>query len=168
MRCAPAASVIVLTDREVPKGRAAGADAVRRRRRATMRLIDAGQRCNAQHRGSETASARDPHHYACLIGYGATAVYPWLAYQVVAELIVRSGRGQAAARTRRSPTTARAWTRACYKILSKMGISAVVELPRRAAVRGASACTKRSSSWRFKGTVVAHLGLELQGLRGRA
>ena len=46
-----------------------------------MRLIDAGLRCNANI-VVDTGTARDPHQIACLIGYGATAVYPYLAYQV--------------------------------------------------------------------------------------
>ena len=32
---------------------------------------------------------RDLHHFACLIGYGATAVYPYLAYQTLHDLGVR-------------------------------------------------------------------------------
>ena len=39
----------------------------------------------------ETGTARDPHHFACLIGYGATAVYPYMAYQVLFEMM-RKGR----------------------------------------------------------------------------
>ncbi len=35
----------------------------------------------------ETATARDPHHFAVLIGFGASAVYPFLAYEVLADLI---------------------------------------------------------------------------------
>ncbi len=34
----------------------------------------------------ETGEARDTHHIACLIGYGASAVYPYLAYQTIKEL----------------------------------------------------------------------------------
>ena len=34
----------------------------------------------------ETGEARDPHHMACLIGYGASAVYPYLAYETIYEL----------------------------------------------------------------------------------
>jgi glutamate synthase (NADPH/NADH) large chain len=33
-----------------------------------------------------SASARDTHHIACLIGFGATAVFPWLAYQSILDL----------------------------------------------------------------------------------
>ncbi|XPE69732.1 glutamate synthase central domain-containing protein [Shigella boydii] len=34
----------------------------------------------------ETASARDPHHFAVLLGFGATAIYPYLAYETLGRL----------------------------------------------------------------------------------
>ncbi len=34
----------------------------------------------------ETGEARDTHQIACLIGYGASAVYPYLAYETIKEL----------------------------------------------------------------------------------
>ena len=37
-----------------------------------------------------TASARDNHQIACLIGFGATAVYPTLAYQTILDLSNRN------------------------------------------------------------------------------
>ncbi len=113
--------VVVLTDREVPKGRlpvpmlfAVGA--------VHHALIDAGQRCNANI-VAETGSVRDPHHYACLIGYGATAVYPWLAYQIVAEF-VRSGEVRLPL-DKALVNYRKGMDKGLYKILSKMGISAV-------------------------------------------
>jgi glutamate synthase (NADPH/NADH) large chain len=33
---------------------------------------------------------RDPHHFAVLFGLGATAIYPYLAYQTIEELIAKS------------------------------------------------------------------------------
>ena len=50
------------------------------------RLIDAGLRCDTN-LIIETGSARNPHHYAVLIGYGATAVYPYLAYEIINEMV---------------------------------------------------------------------------------
>ena len=41
-------------------------------------LVAKGLRCDANI-VVETASARDPHHFAVLIGLGATAIYPFLA-----------------------------------------------------------------------------------------
>ena len=53
------------------------------------RLVRDGLRCDAN-LIVETATARDPHHFAVLLGYGATLVHPWLAYDVLRDL-VRSG-----------------------------------------------------------------------------
>ncbi len=44
-------------------------------------LVKTGLRCKCNLL-IETGTAREPHHFACLIGYGATAVYPYMAYQV--------------------------------------------------------------------------------------
>jgi glutamate synthase (NADPH/NADH) large chain len=65
----------------------------------------------------ETASARDPHHFAVLLGLGATAVYPYLAYATIAELLGPAGaeRGCAA--------FAAGINKGLLKIMSKMGIS---------------------------------------------
>ncbi|NNK14623.1 MAG: glutamate synthase large subunit, partial [Desulfofustis sp.] len=35
----------------------------------------------------ETAEVRDPHHFAVLIGFGATAVYPYLVYETLAKMV---------------------------------------------------------------------------------
>ena len=37
-----------------------------------------------------SSSARDTHQIACLIGFGATAVYPSLAYQTILDLSDRN------------------------------------------------------------------------------
>ena len=81
----------------------------------------------------ETATARDPHHFACLIGYGATAIYPYLAYQTIFDL----ARGMdPEARSAEHRELGRAYRRGIrvglLKILSKMGISTI------ASYRGAA------------------------------
>ena len=50
------------------------------------RLTEKGLRCDCNIL-VETATARDPHHYAVLLGFGASAVYPYLAYEVLGDLI---------------------------------------------------------------------------------
>ena len=74
----------------------------------------------------ETGTARDAHHFACLIGYGATAVYPYLAYQTLFDL-ARSGAIRAsAAETRELGRTYRRGIRkGLLKVISKMGISTI-------------------------------------------
>jgi glutamate synthase (NADPH/NADH) large chain len=37
----------------------------------------------------ETGFARDPHQFAVLLGFGATAIYPYLAYDVINDLIAK-------------------------------------------------------------------------------
>jgi glutamate synthase (NADPH/NADH) large chain len=89
-------------------------------------LVRAGLRCDCN-LIVETGNARDPHQIACLIGCGATAVYPYLAYQTLAAL-GRSGalegkRGNEAAELGRSYR--RGLKKGLLKILSKMGISTI-------------------------------------------
>ncbi|MEH6636649.1 MAG: glutamate synthase large subunit, partial [Halioglobus sp.] len=71
----------------------------------------------------ETASARDSHQIACLLGFGATAVYPYLAYSVLEELI-RSGEvlGEPSACYK---NYRKGINKGLLKIMSKMGISTV-------------------------------------------
>jgi glutamate synthase (NADPH/NADH) large chain len=85
-------------------------------------LIDEGLRCQCNI-VVETATPRDPHQFACLIGFGATAIYPWLAYQSLFELGHEGhidGDRQEIGRSYR-----RGIRKGLLKILSKMGISTV-------------------------------------------
>ena len=89
-------------------------------------LVRAGLRCDCNLL-IETGSARDPHQLACLIGCGATAIYPYLAYQTLAAL-GRNGtldgkRGNEATELGRSYR--RGLKKGLLKILSKMGISTI-------------------------------------------
>jgi len=74
----------------------------------------------------ETGTARDAHHFACLIGYGATAVYPYLAYQTLFDLggsgLIRASDGEPRELGR---SYRRGIRKGLLKILSKMGISTV-------------------------------------------
>ena len=70
-----------------------------------------------------SSSARDTHQIACLIGFGATAVYPTLAYQTILDLSARRElKGSAhenCARYRKGIN------KGLLKIISKMGISTI-------------------------------------------
>jgi glutamate synthase (NADPH/NADH) large chain len=85
-------------------------------------LIDEGLRCQCN-LVVETATPRDPHQFACLLGFGATAIYPWLAYQSLFEL-GRQGH-IAADRAEVGRSYRRGIRKGLLKILSKMGISTV-------------------------------------------
>ncbi|MET0331711.1 MAG: glutamate synthase large subunit, partial [Dyella sp.] len=85
-------------------------------------LIEQGLRCQCN-LIVETATPRDPHQFACLIGYGATAIYPWLAYQSLFELGREGHIGGDRLEIGRSYR--RGIRKGLLKILSKMGISTV-------------------------------------------
>src|SRR4029077_6254722 len=74
----------------------------------------------------ETGTAREPHHFACLIGYGATAVSPSMAYEVLSEMM-RRGRVKLAfaARLELGRSYRAGLRKGLFKIMSKMGISTI-------------------------------------------
>jgi glutamate synthase (NADPH/NADH) large chain len=89
------------------------------------RLVDTGLRCKCNIL-VETGTARDPHHFACLIGYGATAVYPYMAYQTLYDMMRK---GQVKLGTQERLELGRSYRKGVrkglYKIMSKMGISTI-------------------------------------------
>lgn len=114
--------IILLSDRDIQKGRlpvhalfAVGA--------VHHGLLQEGLRCNANI-VIETATARDPHHYACLIGYGATAIFPYLAYEVIGDLI-RSGEVVTVDEAHAVKNYRKGINKGLLKIISKMGISTI-------------------------------------------
>ena len=74
---------------------------------------------------SASGEVREVHHVACLIGYGANAVYPYLAYASIEE-IVHEGRktGNLTVEQARK-NFAKAVDKGLLKVMSKMGISTV-------------------------------------------
>jgi glutamate synthase (NADPH/NADH) large chain len=116
--------VLLLSDRYLVKGKmpihallATGA--------VHHRLVATGLRCRCNIL-VETGTARDAHHFACLIGYGATAVYPYLAYQTLFDLM-RKGvlKMEASARQELGRSYRRGIRKGLFKIMSKMGICTV-------------------------------------------
>ncbi|MCW8909778.1 MAG: glutamate synthase large subunit, partial [Gammaproteobacteria bacterium] len=87
------------------------------------RLIEEGIRCDAN-LIIETATARDPHHFAVLIGYGATAVYPYLAYECINDL-VRTGEIENNELETLGANYRKGINKGLFKITSKMGISTI-------------------------------------------
>ena len=71
----------------------------------------------------ESGSARDSHQFACLLGFGATAIYPYLAYSVLAQQLAEGeilGAPSSCYKNYRKGIN-----KGLLKIMSKMGISAV-------------------------------------------
>ncbi|QNN48016.1 glutamate synthase large subunit [Thermomonas brevis] len=117
--------LLILSDRRPRRGTAA-VHALLATGAVHQHLVRVGLRCDAN-LIVETGTARDPHHFACLIGFGATAVYPYLAYQTLHALGRRgilggktSGETQQIGRSYR-----RGVKKGLLKILSKMGIGSI-------------------------------------------
>jgi len=87
------------------------------------RLVREGLRCDAN-LVVDTGTARDPHHFAVLIGYGATAIYPYLANEVLQDM-VDTGEIVASDLARVGRQYRKGVNKGLYKILSKMGISTI-------------------------------------------
>ena len=87
-----------------------------------QKLVELGLRSDANLIIS-SSSARDTHQIACLIGFGATAVYPSLAYQTILDLSERNelkgSPHENCARYRKGVN------KGLLKIISKMGISSI-------------------------------------------
>ncbi|MEW4983798.1 MAG: glutamate synthase large subunit [Cycloclasticus sp.] len=86
-------------------------------------LVNVGLRCQANI-VVESATVRDPHQFATLIGYGATAVCPYLAYETLNDMLetgdIADIEEDALAQNYRKGIN-----KGLYKILSKMGISTI-------------------------------------------
>ena len=116
--------VLLLSDRYLVKGRVP-AHALLVTGAVHQHLVKLGLRCKCNLL-VETGTAREPHHFACLIGYGATAVYPYMAYQVLFEMM-RRGRVKLdfAARLELGRSYRAGLRKGLFKIMSKMGISTI-------------------------------------------
>ncbi len=113
--------LLVLTDKELNEGELP-VNALMATAAVHHHLVAQGLRCDSN-LIVETGWARDPHQFAVLFGFGATAVYPYLAYQVLNDLI-RTGE------LLMDPIEAKnnyrkGINKGLMKILSKMGISTI-------------------------------------------
>ncbi|MCK8073115.1 glutamate synthase large subunit [Vibrio sp. 1CM23M] len=115
------AVLIVLSDKGLEKGKlpvpaAMAVGAVQ------TKLADNNLRCDANI-VVETATARDPHQFAVLLGFGATAVYPYLAYEALGKMLDDGSLDKdyrAAMQNYQNGIN-----KGLYKIMSKMGISTI-------------------------------------------
>ncbi len=112
--------IVMLSDRYLEKGKlpvhallATGA--------VHHHLVNTGLRCDCNII-VETGVARDAHHVACLIGYGATMVYPYLVYQSLHDI---AQRGNIDKQQQLGRSYRRGIRKGLFKIMSKMGISSI-------------------------------------------
>ena len=113
--------ILILSDAHIEKGKlpvhaAMATGAVHHR------LVDKGLRCDTNI-VVESGTVRDPHHFAVLFGFGATAVFPYLVYRVLNDLCAA---GELAMDPLDSHENYRKGiNKGLMKILSKMGISTI-------------------------------------------
>jgi glutamate synthase (NADPH/NADH) large chain/glutamate synthase (ferredoxin) len=70
----------------------------------------------------ESGDAREEHHFACLLGYGASAICPYIAFETVARMAKRNDLGSLTPEKAVS-NYRKAIENGILKIMSKMGIS---------------------------------------------
>ena len=70
----------------------------------------------------ESGEAREVHHMALLVGYGAGAINPYLAFETIDDM-VRQGQFADIDRAKAVKNYVRAMTKGILKVMSKMGIS---------------------------------------------
>ena len=115
------AVLLVISDREISRD-AIPIPAVLSVGAIQQRLVETNLRCDANII-VETASTRNPHHFAVLIGLGATAIYPYLAYESLARMV---SIGAITKPLRVVMMNFRnGINKGLYKIISKMGISTI-------------------------------------------
>lgn len=114
--------ILVLSDRALEKGKLP-INALLATGAVHHRLSQEGIRCDTN-LIVDTGTARDSHHVAVLIGYGATAVVPYLAYQALQDMIdngeISDDDAGLIGRNYRKGIN-----KGLLKILSKMGISTI-------------------------------------------
>ena len=113
--------IVVLSDRDIKRDKlpihaALATGAVH------QRLIREGLRCDCNII-VETGTARDSHQFAVLFGVGATAVYPFLAFQIINDLHAKGALKGDLLQHRKF--FRRGVRKGLLKVLSKMGISCI-------------------------------------------
>ncbi len=116
-------TLIVLSDNGIREGQLT-AHALLATGAVHHRLIKAGLRCDANII-VDTATARDPHHFAVLFGYGATAVYPYMAYEAIADMYRGKELDNSKSLASYLYNFRKGVDKGLFKIMSKMGISTV-------------------------------------------
>ncbi|MGH9020709.1 MAG: glutamate synthase large subunit [Acidimicrobiales bacterium] len=116
------ANLIILSDRNTSP-ELAGVPSLLVTSAVHHRLVDEHLRTSAA-LVLEAGDVREVHHVALLLGFGASAVCPYLAYETIDDLVSRGDVGARDARDARY-TYAKALTKGLVKVMSKMGVSTV-------------------------------------------
>jgi len=116
------ATILILSDRGVNAAKAA-IPSLLATAAVHHHLIRTGRRMKAS-LVVEGGDVHDVHQVACLVGYGASAIYPYLAYQTI-QTLTQAGRFGAMPFDEALTRYRKAVEQGVLKIMSKMGISTV-------------------------------------------
>lgn len=129
-------------------------------------LIDKGLRLRAS-LVVASGEPREVHHFACLLGYGADAIYPFLALESIAEDVESGGRHwQRISVTQAQQNFIKAVEKGLLKIMAKMGIALLASY-RGAQVFEALGISEEVTRRYFPGTASVLGGATLQDLASR-
>ena len=73
----------------------------------------------------ETGEAREVHHFATLVGYGANAINPYLAFETIEDMRKRKLINEELSHDEAISNYIKAIGKGIYKVMSKMGISTI-------------------------------------------
>jgi len=157
-------ALVILSDRDLPEG-CAPIPALLAVSAVNRHLVQAGRRTSA---GLlvESAEPREVMHLALLLGYGATAVNPYFAFENVAALAIEERLGGVGV-VQAIENYIAALNEGLRKIMSKMGISTLRSY-RGAQVFEAIGLAETLVARYFNGTVSRVGGLGLERLAGDA
>ncbi len=85
-------------------------------------LVRAGRRLDCDIL-ADTGEARDVHQIACLLGFGANAVHPWFALELVNRLVLEGKAEEGVTIDQAQQNYRKSINKGVLKIMSKMGIS---------------------------------------------
>lgn len=117
------ANIIILSDRDIDAGHAS-IPSLLAVSSVHHHLIREGTRAKC---GIviETGEARDVHHFACLLGYGASAINPWLTFESIEDMRRRKELAPGIDAKQAQENYIKAVGKGLLKIMSKMGISTI-------------------------------------------
>ena len=108
----------------------------------------------------QTGEARETHHFALLLGYGACAVYPYLAYKTIEDM-VKTYQIKTTSAEKAKQNFIQAAEKGIKKIMSKMGISTLNSY-QGAQIFEAVGISKKLLDKYFSGTRSSLDGLDLK------
>jgi hypothetical protein len=115
--------VIILSSRNTSQKRAA-IPALLATSAVHHHLVDRGIRTNCG-LVLESGEAREIHHFATLIGYGANAINPFLAFETIEDMRKRKRIREDISQDQAVNNYIKAIGKGIYKVMSKMGISTI-------------------------------------------